>query len=565
MTHQDLIVSCPDPPPTPSRGGNRSNAERLFLPSEGVRERNVIDLAYIISLFFVFCSLNPASAQNRPCYKIMVAEGQASYDKLDFEMAIKKYKAARICHDRPTNNEIDDLLKKARNGYIDNIKKSQRAAKLAEEKAKQSAESALREKEKAEASARRSEAGKLAFQAREATEKKHKMHALCLALTAHKMVEGNPLPLVNRAFGDATFLYSHNRSEKLSSGIQQIAFSPEGDRILCITLDQKIIVLDNSDTTDSLKILFSTPAFDQPISTAVFSPDGQEIMVAAGSVIKLFNNKGKPQHDFTQSDKFYESAQYSHDGNSILVCSSHHDAERWDKAGHLQTKFTGHQAKVKQAIFSPDDNLVLTLAKDKTARIWKTDGSQVAVLDESKAHLTDAKFSQDGKKIVTTCVDGTIRIYDTAGKLLNTLSGHGDIVRTANFSPSGKYIASCAADKTAILWDSEGSEILSMTQHAGDIRSIHFSPDEKYILTCSMDRTAKLWNLQGEHIMNIDHQKHPVNGAIFSPDSNKILTFSEQHAYAHICYTPQFMHQYIMKSNLDTFCRNEMQKSINIE
>ena len=521
-------------------------------------------MKYNILLFSLLFSFHLVSAQNKPCYKIMVTEGQASYDKLDFEMAIKKYKAARICHDRPANNEIDQLLEKARNGYIDNIKKSRKEANLAEENARQSAATALREKENAEKSARRSEAGKLAFQAREELEKNHKMHALCLALTAHKMVKENPLPLVNRAFGDATFSYSHHRSERLSSGIRQIAFSPEGNRILCITLDNKIFVLDNNHTTDTLKILFEIPAFDTTISTAVFSPDGQEIMMAAGSAIKLFDDKGKLINAFTQPDGFYESAQYSHDGNSLLVCSGHYSIELWNKAGNLQTRFIGHQAKVKQAIFSPDNNLVLTLAKDKTARIWKTDGSQVAILDESKAQLTDAKFSQDGKKILTTCVDGTIRIYDIAGKLLQTLSGHDDIVRTANFSPSGKYIASCSADKTAILWDIKGNEILRLTQHSGDVRSIHFSPDENYILTCSMDKTAKLWNLQGEHIMNLDHHKHSVMGATFSPDSRKILTFSEQHTYAHICYTPQFMHQYITKNNLDTFCKDEMQR-INIE
>ena len=397
-------------------------------------------MKYILFILcFAFTFFVDSSAQtNGSCYQQLKAKGIKAYNNFYFEKAIRLFKAARICTDRPVNSDIEKLLESARTGYVEKIKEAREQAENAEKKAKQSAEEAHREKVKAENSAKRSEAGKLAFQARVELEKSNSENALCLAREAYKLVKDKPLTLVKRAFGDATYQYSRKKSKRLSSGVQHVAFSPSGDQVLCVTLDQKVAVLNNDHQLDSLSLLFETPPFKLPISFAGFSPDGEEILIVSHSIVNVFDLKGNLIRGFSRSEKIYRAATFAHNESKLLFCPDNAPPELWDKQGNLLLSLNGRQVKVFKAIFSPQDNFILTLSRDKSFGIWSGDGQLIAIIDQNDAQITDARFSSDESKILISYVDGTIKIFDINGKLLNTLIGHTDIVRTAVFSKSGK-------------------------------------------------------------------------------------------------------------------------------
>lgn len=58
-------------------------------------------------------------AQN--CYQTFLDEGIAAYNAFQFEAAIKKFEAAKVCVDRPNSTDADEWLAKAQNGYIDRL------------------------------------------------------------------------------------------------------------------------------------------------------------------------------------------------------------------------------------------------------------------------------------------------------------------------------------------------------------------------------------------------------------------------------------------------------------
>ena len=51
------------------------------------------------------------------CYDRFFQEGIEAYDQLDFDKALKKFRAADICEDKPADNKIELWLEKAKNGY----------------------------------------------------------------------------------------------------------------------------------------------------------------------------------------------------------------------------------------------------------------------------------------------------------------------------------------------------------------------------------------------------------------------------------------------------------------
>jgi tetratricopeptide (TPR) repeat protein len=58
-------------------------------------------------------------AQN--CYQTFLDEGIAAYNAFQFEAAIKKFEAAKVCADRPNTTDAEEWLAKAQNGYIDRL------------------------------------------------------------------------------------------------------------------------------------------------------------------------------------------------------------------------------------------------------------------------------------------------------------------------------------------------------------------------------------------------------------------------------------------------------------
>jgi len=73
------------------------------------------------SILFLFLSLQ-VSAQD--CYNGFRDKGIAAYETLDFEKALNQFRAAKICDDKPQNDDVDEWITKTQSGYIDAIKQA---------------------------------------------------------------------------------------------------------------------------------------------------------------------------------------------------------------------------------------------------------------------------------------------------------------------------------------------------------------------------------------------------------------------------------------------------------
>ena len=228
---------------------------------------------------------------------------------------------------------------------------------------------------------------------------------------------------------------------------------------------------------------------DKPIASAIFSPDGSQIVTASGITARL-----------------------------------------WDtQAGKKLREFSGPQITAENASFSPDGTRVVVGSGDGTARLWDAgSGREIAALQGHEGRVAIAEFSPDGRRVVTASADGTARVWDARrGGLVAVCLGHTAPVDSASFSPDSKRVLTGSADGTARICDAEnGSPVRILRDNVNARFSVdaHFSPDGTRVATVSSDRTARIWNVESAHPIA---EMPRANNAMFSPDGKRVMTTSD--------------------------------------
>jgi WD40 repeat protein/transcriptional regulator with XRE-family HTH domain len=204
-----------------------------------------------------------------------------------------------------------------------------------------------------------------------------------------------------------------------SSGINDLAFSPDGKRILVGGFDDSIFslaqvwdVATGKNALDS----FVGHQMSDAVNRVAFSPDGQSMLT-------------------------------SHQGGLVRLWDSH--------AGTLVGKFIGHTDVVNSAVFSPDGKYIATASNDKTVRLWNVKTKEeIRQFSGHTDTVWSVVFAADGKTLATASADGTVRLWDAqSGKELRRFVGHTAGVENVAISPDGKHLATASDDGTARLWD----------------------------------------------------------------------------------------------------------------
>ena len=259
------------------------------------------------------------------------------------------------------------------------------------------------------------------------------------------------------------------------------------------------------------------------IRSAAFSPDGKFVLtrsedrvytvpsfqVIPDNTVRLWNAaSGKEILSFRGHEGSVSSAVFSPDGQQVLTAGVDKTARLWDvDSGKEIYRLLGHVELVWRASFALDGKRVVTIGED--TRLWDAaSGKQLARLQGHTEKVFSAMFSPDGKQILTGSHDKTARLWDAAsGKEIRCFQGHLSQLRSAVFSPDGKLVLTAGGyDMTARLWDAvSGKEIRRLQGHTGNVDSAAFSPDGKRVLTMSRyDNTAQLWEAAtGEELCKI--------------------------------------------------------------
>ena len=353
-----------------------------------------------------------------------------------------------------------------------------------------------------------------------------------------------------------SFLSSRFSSFGNQTGVESVAFSPDGTQIVSGGYDKTIRLWGSR----------SGPAVGKPllghlkaISSLAFSPDGSQI--ASGSLdetIRLWDTRSgrpiglpfhfsdlKPPPDLAtkvlfnnariapnfnaQLYKSLKGEQQAIERNSLALAQPLFKLERG-----LSLDFFGGTNTPLSITFNPDSFQIISGSQDKKIRLWDVRSGQLIKesLFDGAEKFTSLAISPDDSQIASVSKGNTIQLWDfhSGQSIGKPLLGHLGTVTTVAYSPDGSQIVSSSLDKTIRFWNPDtgrpnGKPLLG---HKKGVTTVAFSPDGDKIISGSEDSTIRLWDSHsgvslGKPIFG--HLKG-VTSVAFSPDGEKIVSGS---------------------------------------
>ena len=393
--------------------------------------------------------------------------------------------------------------------------------------------------------------------------------------------------------GNEAQIWDLARNEKLftllghTSLVERVVFSPDGTRLLTVSLDGTAKVWDAAIGTE----LLTLSGHDSSVLSATFSPDGMYLATASDDgtarVWDISPAGSREWLTIAQDKGDVRKVAYSPDGTRLAVANSDGTAKIFDaNQGTELLTVSGHTARVYTAIFSPDGSRLATSSEDNTARVWDADtGEELLTLSGHGEGIVGGFFpgvlavaySPDGKRLATAGADGNTILWDAVtGKQLSTFSNNGIGITNLAFSPNGRYLvfttdqppaAVAGEDAEAQLWDLEtgeqvftarqavriwgvafssdgsrfvtagfggivkvrdaatGKDLFDLAGHTSTVSSVAFSSGDRYIATASIDGTTKLWDAgTGKELLTLIGHSGVTTGVSFSPDGTRLAT-----------------------------------------
>lgn len=168
---------------------------------------------------------------------------------------------------------------------------------------------------------------------------------------------------------------------------------------------------------------FVIQGFSAPITSVIFSPDGQEILsgIEDGRIIVWSVDTGTQTREFTGHSDKITAIEFSLNGEQLLTASDDRAIILWDyRTARLVTRFTGHRGAVNDVAFSPSGTQILSGSDDTRVILWDVStGNSIQRFSEQDTAITGVAFIKDGRVAVSGAVDGSLvkRQFDTGGEL----------------------------------------------------------------------------------------------------------------------------------------------------
>ncbi len=278
-------------------------------------------------------------------------------------------------------------------------------------------------------------------------------------------------------------------------------------------------------------------------NSLAFSPDGEEIAVAAGAEVVLVELRtGREVRRLAGHSNRVNCLAFGAAGEHLASGSRDGSVRLWHaRTGRLRMVLSGHTEEVLGVAFSLDGRLVAAGGSDRTVRIWDTHSGRT--IRTFRGHHNDVKslaFLLDSRRLVTASADGTVRTWDC-----DTTQGVGVLYEADGplfdgaLSPDGRRLALAAGrwqadgrflggDLTVIVWDVTARvELFRLVGHAGVVHSVAFSPDGGRVLTAGADGTVRVWDAETGQLVHT-FRGHALGAveAVYSPDGRTVASAS---------------------------------------
>ena len=284
-------------------------------------------------------------------------------------------------------------------------------------------------------------------------------------------------------------------------GINCVAFSADGNSIICGANDHTLLLFD---TPRTLKV--SRPdakhiyhdLHTNPVLSCCFSPDGRTILSTAkdGTVIRS-HVTGPRLQEFKGHTGQVLSCAFNAAGTRAITASSDQTARIWN-IQNAQPFDTFHaQASIVSFAMSPDGQSLLYATADHIVYLWDIKTQQV--VHEFPSHTAAIKTcafgvgGADSKKIITTSDDQMIRVW-YADDPMNVSERFEAEVQQAYFTPDGTYVISLSADNSVRKMSADLKDVQRDLKFKEHIQAMAVHPLRNEFITCTGDGAVTAWS-----------------------------------------------------------------------
>lgn len=297
----------------------------------------------------------------------------------------------------------------------------------------------------------------------------------------------------------------------------------------------------------------------EPIHSACFSPNGNQILTSANDSVKLWDEASGQCLVTLENTKYSKGACFSVDGKNILTFGTYTriwDADNGTCLLDLQGFGTGnnniHSVKFAnnlRTIFASSSDgteswhlhlnrcMSKTLAKSGSQSAIDRSGQYLLSANSEKAFLIDLNtgvstelvghsrmilslaINGDGSLVATGAWDYFAKIWDSkSGKCLLTFNGDKKKITSLAFSPDGKLLATAASKSKAIAKPNRPSNWVVMVWN--------IETGKKLATLRGATTMEKLWGRFVDKKLNQGHTS-TITTSSFSPDGRLIGTGSD--------------------------------------
>jgi WD40 repeat protein len=319
-----------------------------------------------------------------------------------------------------------------------------------------------------------------------------------------------------------------------SGGIEALAYSPDGERVLSGGDDGTAKVWD--ERSGELRLTLAGHAGQ--IQDVAYTPDGRRIATAGwDKTIRIWHSEtGKETLTLRGQSDEIQRVVFSPDGHR-LVSTWRGQVRIWDATpvgeitGPEAFRVPGHASFVTGVAFSPDGRLLASAGADRSVQVWEVASLGRGIeprgltVQRYPDRVLGLAFSPDSRRLAYTGWDGGIKVWDTAGaREVWTSPSSAKATRVA-FSPDGRRLASLDS-MNLVFWNAEtGERLATLPMHSGGLGGFAYSPDAKHVAVGN-ERFVFVCDLEsGKELRALRHAK-AVGGVAYRCDGRRLASAS---------------------------------------